>query len=132
MLDEAFGVWLWSEPLRENCPNTEFFPSVFSRTLVEYGDLLRKSLYSGRVRQNTDQKYLHLDNFHAVNWTDVVCICHVILLRVNFIILSIMTHSYFNFLLELSSLKKCLICFYLLSIFSLVTLWKFASDKRIS
>ena len=32
------------------------FWSVFSRTQAEYGDLLRKSPYSTRVRENTDQK----------------------------------------------------------------------------
>ena len=34
----------------------EFFCSVFSRIWTEYGDLLRKSSHSVRVRENTDQK----------------------------------------------------------------------------
>ena len=42
--------------LREKCPNKEFFWSVFFRTRAEYGDLFRKSPYSARVRENTDQK----------------------------------------------------------------------------
>ena len=36
------------------------FWSVFSRTQAEYGDLLRKSPYSTRVRENTDQKKLRI------------------------------------------------------------------------
>ena len=35
-----------------------FFWSVFSRTRTEYGDLLRKSRYSVRIREKTDQKKL--------------------------------------------------------------------------
>ena len=35
-----------------------FFFSTFSRILTEYGDLLRKSLYWVRLRENTDQKKL--------------------------------------------------------------------------
>ena len=43
-------------PLREKCPNTEFFWSVFLRTWTEYGDLPRKSLYSVQMPESTDQK----------------------------------------------------------------------------
>ena len=51
-------------PLREKCPNTEFFFwSVFSRIRTEYGDILRISPYSVRMRENTDQKKLRI-------WTD--------------------------------------------------------------
>ena len=39
--------------LREKCPNMEFFlVSIFP----EYGDLLRKSRYLVRMRENMDQK----------------------------------------------------------------------------
>ena len=37
-----------------------FFWSVFSRTRAEYGYLLRKSPYSVRIRENTDQKKLRI------------------------------------------------------------------------
>ena len=46
--------------LREKCPNTKFFWSVFTRIWIEYGDLLRKSLYSVRIRVNTAQKRLRI------------------------------------------------------------------------
>ena len=42
--------------LREKCPNAEFFWSAFSRVWTEYGNLLRKSLYSVQMQENTDQK----------------------------------------------------------------------------
>ena len=37
-----------------------FFWSVFSRTRAKYGDLLRKSPYSARVRESKDQKKLRI------------------------------------------------------------------------
>ena len=44
-----------------------FFWSVFSRIRTKYGEIRRKSLYSVRIRENTDQKKtLCLDIFHAV------------------------------------------------------------------
>ena len=43
-----------------------FFGSVFSCIRTEYGDLLRKSPYSVRIQENTDQKTLYLDTFHEV------------------------------------------------------------------
>ena len=49
--------------LRENCSYLEFFWSVFSRILTEYGEILRISPYSVRMRKNKDQKnseYGHL------------------------------------------------------------------------
>ena len=42
--------------LRENCSYLEFFWSVFSRILTEYGEILRISPYSVRMRKNKDQK----------------------------------------------------------------------------
>ena len=47
---------LLQDPFHEKCPFSEFFQSVFSRIRTEYGDLLRKSPYSVRMRENTDQK----------------------------------------------------------------------------
>ena len=37
-------------------PYLEFFWSVFSHIPTEYGNLLRKSPYSVRIQENTDQK----------------------------------------------------------------------------
>ena len=47
-------------------PYSEFFWSVFSHIRNEYGDLLRKSLYSVQMRENTDQKNPDTATFHAV------------------------------------------------------------------
>ena len=63
--------------LREKCPNTDFFWSVFSDIWTEYeflrmwtenGDLRGKSPYSVRILENTDQKKTpYLDTFHSVS-----------------------------------------------------------------
>ena len=45
-----------------------FFWSVYSRTRVEYEDLLRKSLYSVRARKNTDQKKLRMRSLFTQFW----------------------------------------------------------------
>ena len=42
--------------LREKCPYSEFFRSVFSRIRTEYGEILHMSPYSIRMWKNTDQK----------------------------------------------------------------------------
>ena len=45
-----------------------FFWSIFSCIQTEYGDLLRKFLYSVRIQENKDQKKPpYLDTFHVVN-----------------------------------------------------------------
>ena len=44
----------------KNVQIRSFFWSVFPRTQAKYGDLLRKYPYSARVRENTDQKKLHI------------------------------------------------------------------------
>ena len=44
-----------SNALREKCPNSEFFWSIFSRIETEYLDILRISPYSVRIREHTDQ-----------------------------------------------------------------------------
>ena len=41
--------------LREKCPYLELFWSAFSRVWTEYGEILRISTYSIRIRENTDQ-----------------------------------------------------------------------------
>ena len=40
--------------MREKCPCSELFWSVFSRIGTEYKEVLRISLYSVRMRENTD------------------------------------------------------------------------------
>ena len=47
-------------PLREKCPDTELFWFEFSRIRTEYGDILRISTYSVRMRENKDQKKLRI------------------------------------------------------------------------
>ena len=42
--------------LREKCPYSEFFWSVFSRSRTKYGEILRISPYSVRMLENTYQK----------------------------------------------------------------------------
>ena len=41
--------------LRQKCPYSELFWSVFSRIRTEYGEILRISSYSVRMRENADQ-----------------------------------------------------------------------------
>ena len=47
--------------LHEKCPYSAFFWSVFSRIWSEYGE--RISLYSVRMRENTDQKNSEYGDF---------------------------------------------------------------------
>ena len=42
--------------LREKCPYSEFFLSVFSHIRTEYGEILLISPYSVQMQENTDQK----------------------------------------------------------------------------
>ena len=51
-----FGLYALKWTLREKCPYSEFFWSVFSHICTEYGEILRVSPYSVRMRENTDQK----------------------------------------------------------------------------
>ena len=48
--------------LREKCPYSELFWSVFSCIRTEYGDILRLSPYSVRMRENTDQNNSEYDH----------------------------------------------------------------------
>ena len=54
--------------LRENCPYSEFFCSVFSHIWTEYGEIKSISPFSTGMRENTDKKnseYGHFKNlFH--------------------------------------------------------------------
>ena len=46
--------------LREMCPNTEFFWSVFSFIRTQHRDFRRKSPYSIQMQENTNQKTLRI------------------------------------------------------------------------
>ena len=50
-------------PLRENCPNSTFFRSIFSRIRIECGEILGISPYSSRMREKTDQKNHEYEHF---------------------------------------------------------------------
>ena len=56
------NAWL---ALREKCPYSEIFWSIFSRIWTEYGEgeMLRISQYSVRMRENTDQKNSEYGHF---------------------------------------------------------------------
>ena len=52
-------------PLREKCPNTEFFLVCIFRIWTEYGHWLRKTPCSVQIRENIDQKKLSVWTFFA-------------------------------------------------------------------
>ena len=52
--------------LREKCPYSELFCSVFSRIRIESGEILCISPYSVRMRENTDQNNSEYRHFSAV------------------------------------------------------------------
>ena len=47
--------WMGVTTLRQKCPYSELFWSVFSRMWTEYGDILRISPYSVQMQENMDQ-----------------------------------------------------------------------------
>ena len=49
-----------SSPLREKCPNMEFFLVPIFPYWAEYEDLWSKSPYSVQIRETTDQKKLRI------------------------------------------------------------------------
>ena len=60
--------------LREKCPYSEFFWSVFSRIRAEYAKIPRISSYSVRMWENTDQKnseYGHFSRSDPASITDI-------------------------------------------------------------
>ena len=54
------------DPLREMCPYSEFFWSVFSCIQTEYGKILCISPYSVRMREKQTRKTPNTDTFYAV------------------------------------------------------------------
>ena len=49
--------------LREKCPYSEFFRSVFSRIRTEYGEIRSVSPYSVQMPEDTDQKNSEYGHF---------------------------------------------------------------------
>ena len=62
VLKSTTVVHIWNDTsiatkdLRENVQIQRYFWSAFSRIRTEYGEIHRISLYSVRMRENTDQK----------------------------------------------------------------------------
>ena len=53
--------------LREKCPYSDFFWSLLPRIWTEYGEILRVSPYSVRMRENIDRKNSEYGHFsHSV------------------------------------------------------------------
>ena len=57
----TLAQWLLS--LREKCPYSGFFSSVFSRIRTEYGEILRISSYSVQMQESMDQKNSEYGHF---------------------------------------------------------------------
>ena len=78
------GAWLNSKytsrlfslqlpSLREKCPYSELFWSAFSRIRTEYGEILRISPYSVRMRENMDQNKSEYGHFlHCAYYSWIV------------------------------------------------------------
>ena len=49
--------------LRKTCPYSEIFWSALSRIWIEYGEILRTSLYSVRMQENADQNNFEYGHF---------------------------------------------------------------------
>ena len=60
---EAYVRTCQSLTLREKCPYSELFWSAFSRIQSEYGEILRISPYSVRMRENADQNNSEYGHF---------------------------------------------------------------------
>ena len=56
-------ISLFQITLREKCPYSGFFWSVFSCLRAEYGEMRSFSPYSVRIRENTDQKNSEYGHF---------------------------------------------------------------------
>ena len=59
----AVFMFVWLKTLREKCPYLELFSSVFYRIRTEYGETLRISPYSVRMRGNADQNNSEYGHF---------------------------------------------------------------------
>ena len=52
--------------LRDKCPYSEFFWSVFSHIRIQYREILRISPYSVRMREKTGQKNSEYEHFSCM------------------------------------------------------------------
>ena len=59
------GMFLhhFNRTLREKCPYSEILWFLFSRIWIEYGEIIRISPYSVRMRKNRDQKNYEYGHF---------------------------------------------------------------------
>ena len=58
--------------MREKCPCSEFFWSVFSHIWAKYGEILRIFPYSVQMRENTDQKSSECGHFSRSVYIGVI------------------------------------------------------------
>ena len=58
--------------MRENCPYSELFWSVFCRIWTEYEEILRISSYSVRIRENADQNNSEYGHFYVMITSDLL------------------------------------------------------------
>ena len=56
--------------MREKCPYSELFWSVFCRIWTEYEEILRISPYSVRIRENADQNNSEYGHFYVMIMSD--------------------------------------------------------------
>ena len=61
--------------MREKCPYSEFFWTLFSSIRTEYGDLLCKSTHSVRMQENTNQKNSEYGHFLHSAFCTYVFLC---------------------------------------------------------
>ena len=65
-MNALFCMRIKAVPMHKKCPCLELFSSIFFRIRTEYEDLLCKSPYSVRMRENTDQKNFEYGHFNAL------------------------------------------------------------------
>ena len=76
-LPKSLSYWLYFcistiRSLREKCPYSGFFWSVFSRIWTKYGDIRSISPYSVQMRENTDQKNPEYGHFSRSGFKTVI------------------------------------------------------------
>ena len=63
VLEKIYIAVSYEPTLRENFSYSELFWAVFSRIRTEYGEILLISLYSVRMRENTDHNNSEYGHF---------------------------------------------------------------------
>ena len=119
--EHSFHSYL-SLPPGENRPSTvKITPNVFN--FLSFSKAEQKLDNSLHVRQ-----FFGIWLRHQCNWYSMY-MSRIILFK--WVFKRNISHRYFNFLFELPNLKTSLICSYILSIYSLVTLEKVVLLKKI-